>query len=102
MKRIRKAVFIGSLLLMLVFTGFAFNSPSAVAQNRNTVKYYTTVQVEAGDSLWTIAGEHITPEYDDMDDYIEEIKSINGISGNLIQQGSYLNIPYYAEEDSKI
>ena len=96
MKRIRRTVFAGILLLTLLFTGFAFNSPSAVAQNRNTAKYYTTVQVDAGDSLWSIAGEYMTPEYEDMDDYIAEIKEVNGLNGNLILQGSYLNIPYYA------
>ncbi|MGI6070027.1 MAG: LysM peptidoglycan-binding domain-containing protein [Blautia sp.] len=96
MKKMRRTVFAGILLVVLLFTGFSFNSPASIAQNRDTVKYYTTVQVDAGDSLWSIAGEYMTPEYEDMDDYIEEIKSINGLRGNLIQQGGYLSIPYYA------
>lgn len=84
---------------MLIFTGFSFNNPSSVAMSRDTTKYYTTVQVDAGDSLWSIAGEYITPEYGDMEHYIKEIKRINGLHGDQILQGSYLSIPYYSSEE---
>lgn len=101
MKKIGRIVIVLGILFILLFltTGFSFNSPEAVAMNRNTVKYYTTIQVHAGDSLWSIADEYITPEYTDMDSYIQEICAINGIRGDQIHQGSYLNIPYYAEAE---
>ena len=52
MKKIGRIVIVLGILFILLFltTGFSFNSPEAVAMNRNTVKYYTTIQVHAGDS----------------------------------------------------
>lgn len=101
MKKLRGILIVFVILLVFLFltTGFSFNNPSAIAQNRNTVKYYTTVQVHAGDSLWSIAEAYCTPEYRDMDRYIQEICDINGIPGDEIRPGSYLNIPYYAEAE---
>lgn len=92
-----RLVVVSVWLFLLAFVGFSFNSPSVIARNQNTVKCYTSVQVDAGDSLWSIATAHMTSEYRNIDDYINEIKVINGISGNMIQQGSYLNIPYYLD-----
>lgn len=61
-------------------------------------KYYTSIQVQKGDTLWNIASEHISGEYASMNDYIEEICKINHISDSDIHSGQYLTIPYYSNE----
>ncbi len=70
------------------------------AQDNNILhKYYTSITVEPGDSLWSIAAEHYTLGYDDPSDYIKEVMHINHLKDeNEIISGSTLVIPYYSEE----
>jgi hypothetical protein len=88
-----------SLMIIAVISIFTIQpnpSVSAHSDHENT-KYYTTIQIEAGDTLWGIADAYITPEYASLQDYIDEVQSINHISENEITAGCYITIPYYAE-----
>lgn len=60
-------------------------------------KYYTSIVVEKGDTLWDIANHYITPEYSDISEYIGEVKSLNHLDGDEIHAGEYLAIPYYSD-----
>ena len=61
-------------------------------------KYYTSIQIEQGDTLWGIADRYMTDEYKDRDAYIREICEMNRISEDEIHAGQYLTVPYYAAE----
>lgn len=63
-------------------------------------KYYTGVTVEAGESLWDLAGEYMDgAHYDSRESYIAEICSINHLSDeNAISVGQLLILPYYSQE----
>jgi LysM repeat protein len=61
-------------------------------------KYYTSISVEAGDSLWEIASRYAVPEIVTVSDYIKEIKKINGLEGDTIRAGEHLTIVYYSQE----
>lgn len=82
-------VIIGSVLFGTIKAQAASSAPS--------YKYYTSVQIEKGDTLWEIAGNYITDEYKDMNAYIEEICSINHIADKDIHAGQYITIPYYSD-----
>ncbi len=58
-------------------------------------KYYTCITIETGDSLYKIAETYMSDEYESIDQYISEIKQINGMICNDLEQGEYLTIPYY-------
>ncbi len=62
---------------------------------RERKKYYTCIVIEAGDSLYGIAANYMSDEYESADQYISEIKKINGMISNDLEQGEYLTIPYY-------
>ena len=64
-------------------------------------KYFTSIQVEQGDTLWTIASEHLSAEYNDIHEYISEVCTINHISENEIHAGQYLVIPYYSTSSTQ-
>ncbi|MCI8593171.1 MAG: LysM peptidoglycan-binding domain-containing protein [Lachnospiraceae bacterium] len=68
------------------------------AAEKNRYKYYTHILVEKGDSLWDIAGQYVSYEYDSRSQYIEELCSINHLSSQTIYAGEMLVIPYYDEE----
>lgn len=62
-------------------------------------KYYKSITIENGDTLWSIAQEHMDMEhYDSVLDYIKEVKQMNALSGDDITYGQSLVIPYYSSE----
>lgn len=62
-------------------------------------KYYTSITVESGESLWDIAGNYMGNSYDSRDSYIAEVCSINHLAdASDILYGQTLIIPYYSSE----
>ena len=61
-------------------------------------KYYTTVTVATGETLWDIAKKYSSEEFGSIENYIREVKSINHISGDRICAGEALTVPYYSGE----
>ncbi len=64
-------------------------------------KYYTSVEVSSGDTVWSIAQRYMDDSYTDIHEYIAEIEDINGISGSDITAGNYIIVPYYSDEIQK-
>lgn len=75
-----------------------FLGSSSKASNDNRYKYYTSVEIKNGDTLWDIASEYITEEYDSPQEYVAEVKSLNGMQGDSIRSGQFLIVPYYSPE----
>lgn len=61
-------------------------------------KYYVSIQVESGDTLWTIADEYVDGFNIEKADYIEEVCEINEISKDDIHAGDYIVVPYYSQD----
>lgn len=84
-------------IMVTVICVFAMTSNAK--QDHNMYKYYTSVRVEDGDSLWSIAVEYSDVDsYASYTEYIDEVKQINHISGDDIHAGEYLTIPYYSAQ----
>lgn len=99
-KRIRNTVTILAALFLLLIGIFAVSTKTANADaiTNTRFKYYTSITVEEGDTLWSIAEEYKTEEYASIKAYIKEVKQINHISGTEIYSGSALVVPYYSDE----
>ena len=69
------------------------NEESAVAH-----KYYKSIEIESGDTLWGIAKEYMNEEYDSIFEYIYEIKEMNNLDSDDIQEGQFLTVAYYDTE----
>ncbi|MBO5092883.1 MAG: LysM peptidoglycan-binding domain-containing protein [Lachnospiraceae bacterium] len=62
-------------------------------------KYYASIPVTEGDTLWSIAKTHMGDHYDTVEDYIKELCQINSLNENdTIKTGMYLVVPYYSAE----
>ncbi len=61
-------------------------------------KYYTSVTIEAGDTLWSLADDYIDyGHYRNKAVYLAEIRSINHLDEHsIITPGQLLIIPYYS------
>lgn len=74
------------------------STKTQAAPAETSYKYYTSIQVQKGDTLWNIASNYMSDEYASVNDYIEEICEINHIADSDIHSGQYLTIPYYSDE----
>ena len=84
--------------LMILLSVFVIRSKTGIVNAENTrQKYFTHITVEAGDTMWDIAAQYMTEEYDSVNAYIHEVEHMNHISGDDIMEGSSIMIPYYAE-----
>lgn len=95
----RRFLFAFAFAVVLFFTVlFLLPKRSASAGNTsNTVYRIASVQIEQGDSLWSIAAEYYTNDFSTLKEYIKEIKRMNCLKDDTIYAGGYLLIPYYAE-----
>lgn len=49
-------------------------------------KYYTTVTIEDGDTLWTLADAYMDDQYQNKREFITEVKQLNQIDENRIHR----------------
>ncbi len=95
----RKSLKASAVLLCLVFSAvFLAYASSSKAQGSLTggrVKYYTSVEVQKGDSLWSICASHISPEYKNEAEYVREVYRLNNLKSDCITEGAFLVLPYY-------
>lgn len=77
--------------------GSFVGSNSKASDNKN-YKYYTSVEVKKGDTLWDIASEYVTEEYSSYHEYVDEVKALNGLRSDYIRSGQSLVVPYYSAE----
>ena len=96
---LREIFIAGIVIAFIVFLLFyTSNITNAGTPDSVRYKYYTSIEIGEGSSLWDIAEEYITDEYKSIEEYIEEVKEINHLEEDLIYEGAYLCIPYYSSE----
>lgn len=88
----------GFIMILAIIIGSSISLAKPSKSEEVTYKYYTTIRVEQGDTLWSIAAEHMTDEYDEIWEYIAEVRKLNHLNSNRIYDGKYLTIPYYSPE----
>lgn len=62
----------------------------------DSYKYYESIRIQRGDTLWDIAAANRNPDYDGIEEYISEIRRLNHLRGDGILAGEYLMIPRYS------
>ena len=88
-----------AVLMIFAFSYYSLTSAASTDTDDISYKYFTNIQVDAGDTLWSIADEYAYGEhYASNKEYIAEVKRINKLIGDDIIAGQYLIIPYYSSE----
>ncbi len=86
-----------SFFMSTVIVFICFNiKPAKASDGIYREKYVATVQVEEGDTIWSIACQYYTTDYDDINDLVKEIKRSNHIDDNVFI-GQHIIVPYYKE-----
>ena len=63
----------------------------AVAAHGDAPAAFSTVVVQPGDTLWSIAAQHYPG--DDVRDRVQDIEAANGLHGPQIEAGETLRLP---------
>ncbi len=98
-KKITATVSVLALALASVlFTVFITAGKAQAKEEKAYYKYTTVIEIMPGDTLTSIAKEHLEG-YANVNEYIEEVRFMNNLrsSENLIA-GNKLFIPYYSTE----
>lgn len=56
---------------------------------------YTSIRIENGDSLWSIAARYAESSPMDVREYVQELKRMNQLTDDTIHAGHYLTVVYY-------
>ena len=83
-------------LLIILACCVVFSNLYSLAHDKNTYEStcYTSITIEKGDTLWSIAEEYMTDNYESIQQYIADIKDINGLTSDDIQSGMKLVVTY--------
>ena len=84
--------------VLVIFFSIAFGSifaDAVAADQEQYFKYYTSIEVKYGETLWSIAEQNMDGHYADIHSYIREVQKINHLANDEIKAGQYLVIPYF-------
>jgi len=93
----KRLIAISAILIisLIILSGTTFVAFAKASKQTKPVKEYISIQVQTGDSLWSIAEEY-TKDYDiNIEDYINEVKSVNSLKSESIHSGQFIIVPEY-------
>ena len=100
--RRQRSVLAIAIILVVTLGILLGSSINALASSDKDIasynKYYVSIRIETGDTLWTIADEYVEGFNITKADYIQEVCQINGISEDNIKAGDHIVVPYYSQE----
>lgn len=97
-RKIIKWIAITLIFLVIVLTVIFTTKKATAKRDGYRVKQATSVEIQKGDTLWSIASIYISDEYDNINEYIAEIMFSNGLSSDTIHAGNYIIVPYYSDK----
>ncbi|MDE7322365.1 MAG: LysM peptidoglycan-binding domain-containing protein [Lachnospiraceae bacterium] len=103
MKQVRRNLVTLTISLFMVITMsmflISFSTEANDMEHQPCYKYYKSIEVSKGDTLWSIAQDNIdTKYYKSTCEYVAEVKKINLLTSDNIVAGSHIIIPYYSTE----
>ncbi|MDE5823667.1 MAG: LysM peptidoglycan-binding domain-containing protein [Lachnospiraceae bacterium] len=87
------------LILTISFLFISFSTEANDMEHQPSNKYYKSVEISKGDTLWSIANDNFdSAHYKDINEYVTEVKKLNALNSDNIIAGSHVIVPYYASE----
>lgn len=101
--QLRKRLFLSgtviAVLLVMVFTITGLKDVNATNNSDNPMyKYYTSYEIQPGDTLTSIAQRYTVNSDVSISEYIREVKKNNNLVSDRITSGNYIVISYYSDE----
>ena len=96
-RRKRQALFLSAFVLIFLL-GIGLGTVFAHAEEPaagHAHKYYTNVELQAGDTLWQIADTYMDAHYADRRELLNELMELNHLTSDRLISGQKLIVPYY-------
>ena len=94
-----KSFLIALMMLAAFFSGFfghtLLSARAAEKGGKELNRYYTSIQLQPGDSLCDIAKTYSAGTCYSTAEYVKELKRMNGLSSDEIRSGDYITIVYF-------
>ena len=89
--------FVAAMIIALILSIIAGRKLVSAHDDRKNepvnFTYYKCIEVQEGDTLWDIASAY-ADEDTSVKAYVKELKEINHLDSDSIQEGSYLTVAY--------
>lgn len=82
------------IICAFLFGGFYTSAQNNRIEEPENYKYYKSITIESGDSLWSLAEEYMTDDYDSIDEYVQVLKTINNLHEDKILAGQKIIVAY--------
>lgn len=101
--QIRNQILIFLVVTFLIFfiiflSDSIFSRASNMEEHQIYYKYFKSIEVQQGDTLWDIAKDCKGESQLEIKRLVTEIKQMNQLSGNQIVAGQHLMVPYYSTD----
>lgn len=84
------------LILAISILFISFSTEANDMEHQPSYKYYKSIEISKGDTLWSIANDHYDSDhYKDINAYVAEVKKLNSLTSDNIVAGNYVIVPYY-------
>lgn len=93
-----KKLMITCFAVILFASGFLGHTMmTSMAKEESVIydKYYKSIQIQEGDSLWQIAGEYCQDSPMNKGEYISALRQMNNLKRDTIHKGQYLTVVYF-------
>jgi len=93
------AICISVIIMLLIICSGIIIANAAVSDDvkSDQFKYYTSINIEKGDTLWSIASDYVSGTKT-ISNYVNDLKEINNLQTDCIYQGQKLIVYYYSSE----
>ncbi|SEK34199.1 MULTISPECIES: LysM peptidoglycan-binding domain-containing protein [unclassified Butyrivibrio] len=90
-------VSVSVIIFLALILSFSFKSDASSSDDHQQYRYYSSVSIASGDSVYSIAEKYMDDlHYRDINELAHDIASINRISTNTdLVAGSKIFVPYY-------
>ena len=85
------------VMVLSCFFGKTLVMASVEESSANYERYYTDIEIQSGDTLWSIAKTYNKNSGMEIREYIHELKQMNQMISDDIAAGDSLTIVYFAE-----
>lgn len=97
--RIRMAALLAAAcIFMLGLSVSTILSRAQAAHADISCKYFASIQIQPGDTLYSIALQYADGHYQSLYAYMEEVCLTNHLTDDTLNAGDYLVIPYYSTD----
>lgn len=87
---------VAALVCIILFSSKNVTSAGESGEAVPLTKYFKTITIEQGDTLWSLAEEYKSGDSRSTREYVKELRRMNDLHSDQINAGQKLVVAYFA------